>query len=184
MDWQSEWVRVESVRGARRSSNIFWAFLLVLGALGFFLAGFSSYLGRDVIPFLPSQQIVFIPQGIAMCFYGIAGLFLGSYLWCTILWDVGGGYNLFNKREGIVRISRWGFPGENRRICIQFYVRDIQAIRLGVREGIYPRSALCIRVRGHQDIPLIHTGEGLVLGEAEEKAAELARFLGVSIEGL
>nr|YP_007374810.1 photosystem I assembly protein ycf4 [Ophioglossum californicum]AGC26723.1 photosystem I assembly protein ycf4 [Ophioglossum californicum]QXF60096.1 photosystem I assembly protein Ycf4 [Ophioglossum vulgatum] len=184
MDWRSKWVRVESVKGARRSSNLFWAFLLVLGALGFILVGFSSYLERDLIPFLPSQQIVFIPQGIAMCFYGIAGLFLGSYLWCTILWDVGGGYNQFDKREGIVCIFRWGFPGENRRIFIQFPLRDIQAIRLETREGIYPRSALRVRIRGHQDIPLAHTGEDLVLGETEEKAAESARFLGVSIEGL
>lgn len=184
MDWQSEWVRVESVKGARRISNFCRAFVLVFGALGFILVGSSSYLGRDSIPFLPPQQIVFIPQGIVMCFYGIAGLFLGFYLWCAILWDVGSGYNQFDKREGIVRIFRRGFPGENRRIRIQFFTRDIQAIRLEIREGIFPRRVLYVKIRGQQDIPLTRIGEDLMLGEVEEKAAELARFLCVSIEGL
>nr|AJB98476.1 photosystem I assembly protein ycf4 [Helminthostachys zeylanica] len=184
MDWQSEWVRVESVGGARRISNFCWALILVLGALGFLLVGFSSYSGRDLVPFLPPQQIVFIPQGIVMCFYGIAGLFPGFYLWCAISWDVGSGYNQFDKREGIVRIFRWGFPGENRRIRIQFPTSDIQAIRLEIREGIPSRRVLRIKLRGQQDIPLTRTGEDLTLGEMEEKAAELARFLCVSIEGL
>nr|YP_005352963.1 photosystem I assembly protein ycf4 [Mankyua chejuensis]ADZ47995.1 photosystem I assembly protein ycf4 [Mankyua chejuensis]AJJ48625.1 photosystem I assembly protein Ycf4 [Mankyua chejuensis] len=184
MDWQSERVRVESVRGARRISNFCWAFILVFGALGFLLAGLSSYFGKNLIPFLSSQQIVFIPQGIAMCFYGIAGLFLGFYLWCVISWNVGSGYNQFDEQEGIVRIFRWGFPGENRRIWIQFPMRDIQAIRLEIKEGIFPRRVLHIRMRDQKDIPLTCIGEGLTLGEVEEKVAELARFLDVSVEGL
>jgi hypothetical protein len=51
-----------------------------------------------------------------MCFYGIAGLFISSYLWCTILFDVGSGYNKFDKIKGIVCLFRWGFPKKNRRI--------------------------------------------------------------------
>ena len=119
-----------------------------------------------------------------MCFYGIAGLFLSFYLWCTILWNVGSGYNKSDKKEKVVSLFRWGFPGENRRIYINFFMKDIQGIRMEVQEGIYPRRILYMKIKGQQDIPLTRFGEKLTLGEIEEKAAELARFLRVSIEGL
>nr|NP_569640.1 photosystem I assembly protein Ycf4 [Psilotum nudum]Q8WI09.1 RecName: Full=Photosystem I assembly protein Ycf4 [Psilotum nudum]AGC26804.1 photosystem I assembly protein Ycf4 [Psilotum nudum]BAB84227.1 ycf4 protein [Psilotum nudum] len=184
MKRQSEWIRVESIRGARRISNFFWAFILILGALGFLLVGSSSYLGRDLIPLLPSQQIVFIPQGIVMCFYGIAGISIGFYLGFAISWDIGNGYNLFDKQRGIVRIFRWGFPGENRRICIQFFMKDIQAIGLEIREGFYSRRIIYMRMKGQQKIFLTHISENSTLKEMEEKAANLARFMCVSIEGI
>ncbi|MDF3686124.1 photosystem I assembly protein Ycf4, partial [Enterobacter hormaechei] len=75
-------------------------------------------------------QILFVPQGIVMCFYGIAGLFISSYLWCTILCNVGSGYNKFDEKEGVVCLFRWGFPGRNRRIFLRFLMEDIQAIDL------------------------------------------------------
>uniref|UniRef100_A0A0E0LJL6 Cytochrome f n=1 Tax=Oryza punctata TaxID=4537 RepID=A0A0E0LJL6_ORYPU len=37
-----------------------------------------------------------------MSFYGIAGLFISAYLWCTILWNVGSGYDRFDRKEGVV----------------------------------------------------------------------------------
>uniref|UniRef100_A0A8R7NXC9 Photosystem I assembly protein Ycf4 n=1 Tax=Triticum urartu TaxID=4572 RepID=A0A8R7NXC9_TRIUA len=55
-----------------------------------------------------------------MSFYGIAGLFISSYLWCTILWNVGSGYDRFDRKEGIVCIFRWGFPGIKRRVFLRF----------------------------------------------------------------
>nr|YP_009987986.1 photosystem I assembly protein Ycf4 [Phlegmariurus phlegmaria]QNL17796.1 photosystem I assembly protein Ycf4 [Phlegmariurus phlegmaria] len=183
MNWQSKWLRVEPIMGSRRISNFCWACIISLGALGFLLVGISSYLGKDLIPVLSSRQIVFVPQGIVMCFYGIAGLFLSFYLWCTILWNVGSGYNIFDKREGIICLFRWGFPGENRRICIQFSMKDIQAIRVEVREAISPRRVLHMKIKGQQDVPLSRISENLTLREMEEKAAELARFLHVSMEG-
>ena len=33
-----------------------------------------------------------------MSFYGVAGLTLALYLWLTIAWDIGAGYNEFNKQ--------------------------------------------------------------------------------------
>jgi hypothetical protein len=184
MNRESEWLWIEPIIGSRRISNFCWAFILLLGALGFSSVGISSYFGKDLIPFLSSQQILFVPQGVVMCFYGIAGLFLSSYLWFTILWNVGNGYNKFDKKKKIVSLFRWGFPGENRRICINFSIKDIQGIRMEVQDGIYPRRILYMKIKGQQDIPLTHIGENLTLREIEEKAAELARFLRVSIEGL
>jgi len=40
-----------------------------------------------------------------MSFYGIAGLFISSYLWCKISWNVGSGYDRFDIKEGIVCVG-------------------------------------------------------------------------------
>nr|YP_010180550.1 Ycf4 [Maerua crassifolia]YP_010180638.1 Ycf4 [Maerua oblongifolia]QVD39969.1 Ycf4 [Maerua crassifolia]QVD40057.1 Ycf4 [Maerua oblongifolia] len=182
MSWRSESIWIEFITGSRKTSNLCWAFILFLGSLGFLLVGTSSYLGRNLISLFPSQQIIFFPQGIVMSFYGIAGLFISCYLWCTILWNVGSGYDLFDRKEGIVRIFRWGFPGKSRRIFLRFLMKDIQSIRIEVQEGIYARRILYIEIRGQGAIPLIRTDENLTTREIEQKAAELAYFLRVPIE--
>lgn len=41
-----------------------------------------------------------------------------------------------------------------------------------------------IKIKGQQDIPLNRIAENITLREMEDKAADLARFLKVSIEGL
>nr|YP_010702082.1 photosystem I assembly protein Ycf4 [Asplenium incisum]WCL38367.1 photosystem I assembly protein Ycf4 [Asplenium incisum] len=183
MNCRSKRIRVDIIKGSRTFANLCWACILPCGATGFLLVGLSSYVGKDLIPGLSSEHIVFIPQGVVMCFYGIAGLFLGLYLWCTAFWNVGGGYNLFDKREGFSSIFRWGFPGKSRRIHIRLGLKDVEAVGLESREGFYPRQILYLKVRGRQNIPLTRIGEGLTLGDMEEKAAEPARFLRVSIEG-
>nr|YP_009681060.1 photosystem I assembly protein Ycf4 [Arisaema ringens]YP_009947469.1 photosystem I assembly protein Ycf4 [Arisaema erubescens]YP_010417304.1 photosystem I assembly protein Ycf4 [Arisaema decipiens]YP_010459229.1 photosystem I assembly protein Ycf4 [Arisaema flavum]YP_011003863.1 photosystem I assembly protein Ycf4 [Arisaema amurense]QHN54285.1 photosystem I assembly protein Ycf4 [Arisaema franchetianum]QYK91666.1 photosystem I assembly protein Ycf4 [Arisaema bockii]QDG00932.1 photosystem len=184
MNWRSEHIWIELITGSRKTSNFFWACILFLGSLGFLIVGTSSYLGRDLIsvfPF-PYQQISFFPQGIVMSFYGIAGLFISSYLWCTILWNVGSGYDRFDRKEGIVCIFRWGFPGKNRRIFLRFLMSEIQSIRMEVKEGLYTRRVLYMEVRGQGTIPLTRTDENLIPREIEQKAAELAYFLRVPIE--
>nr|YP_010420708.1 photosystem I assembly protein Ycf4 [Urera glabra]USG54427.1 photosystem I assembly protein Ycf4 [Urera glabra] len=182
MTWRSDRIWIEFIAGSRKPSNFFWAFILFLGSLGFLLVGTSSYLGRYFLPLFPSQQIVFFPQGIVMSFYGIAGLFISSYLWCTIAWNVGSGYDRFDIKEEIVCIFRWGFPGKNRRILLRFLMKDIQSIRMEVKEGIFSRPILYIEIRGQGSIPLTRIDENLTLREIEQKAAELAYFLRVPIE--
>nr|YP_009371065.1 Ycf4 [Vernicia fordii]ARQ82041.1 Ycf4 [Vernicia fordii] len=182
MSWRSERIWIELIAGSRKTSNFCWAFILFLGSVGFLLVGISSYLGRNLISLFPSQQIIFFPQGIVMSFYGIAGLFISSYLWCTILWNVGSGYDRFDRKEGIVRIFRWGFPGKNRRILLRFLMKDIQSIRIEVKESIYARRVLYMEIRGRGSIPLTRTDENLTPREIEQKVAELAYFLRVPIE--
>nr|WCD66975.1 Ycf4 [Impatiens morsei] len=182
MNWRSEHLWIELIVGAQKISNFCWAFIVFLGSLGFLLTGTSSYLGRNFISFFPSQQIMFFPQGLIMCFYGIAGLFISSYLWCTISWNVGSGYDRFNRKEGIVSIFRWGFPGKNRRIFLRFLIKDIQSVRVEIKEGIYARRVLYMEIRGQGAIPLTRTDNNLTPREIEEKAAELAYFLRVPIE--
>nr|YP_010941237.1 photosystem I assembly protein Ycf4 [Fallopia dumetorum]WLS50838.1 photosystem I assembly protein Ycf4 [Fallopia dumetorum] len=182
MNWRSERIWIELIKGSRKTSNFCWAFILFLGSLGFLLVGTSSYLGRNLISLFPSQQIQFFPQGIVMSFYGIAGLFISCYLWCTISWNVGSGYDLFDKKEGIVCIFRWGFPGKSRRISLRFLINDIQSIRIELKEGISPRRVLYLEIRGQGAVPLTRTDENLTPREMEQKAAELAYFLRVPIE--
>nr|YP_009922321.1 photosystem I assembly protein Ycf4 [Garcinia oblongifolia]QNA48178.1 photosystem I assembly protein Ycf4 [Garcinia oblongifolia] len=182
MSWRSEHIWIELIAGSRKTSNICWAFILFLGSVGFCLVGLSSYLGRNLISLFPSQQIFFFPQGIVMSFYGIAGLFISSYLWCTISWNVGSGYDRFDRKEGIVCIFRWGFPGKSRRILLRFLMKDIQSIRIEAKEGIYARRVLYMEIRGRGAIPLTRTNENLTPREIEQKAAELAYFLHVPIE--
>nr|WRY72257.1 hypothetical protein [Sclerocactus unguispinus] len=183
MNWRSERIWIELIRGSRKISNFCWAFILFLGSLGFLLVGISSYLGRNLISLFPPQQnFFFFPQGIVMSFYGIAGLFISSYLWCTISWNVGSGYDRFDRKEGRVCIFRWGFPGKNRRIFLRFLIKDIQSIRIELKEGLYTRRVLYLQIRGQGAIPLTRTDEKLTPREIEQKAAELAYFLRVPIE--
>nr|YP_009992625.1 photosystem I assembly protein Ycf4 [Oenothera curtiflora]YP_010173931.1 photosystem I assembly protein Ycf4 [Oenothera lindheimeri]YP_010931514.1 photosystem I assembly protein Ycf4 [Oenothera speciosa]QNO33286.1 photosystem I assembly protein Ycf4 [Oenothera curtiflora]QSJ54596.1 photosystem I assembly protein Ycf4 [Oenothera lindheimeri]WKN51306.1 photosystem I assembly protein Ycf4 [Oenothera speciosa] len=182
MIWRSEHIWIELIVGSRKISNFCWAFILFLGSLGFVLVGTSSYLGKNLISLVSSQQIHFFPQGIVMSFYGIAGLFISSYLWCTISWNVGSGYDRFDRKEGIVCIFRWGFPGKNRRIFLRFRMKDIQSIRIEVKEGIYARRVLYMEIKGQGAIPLTRSDDNLTPREIEQKAAELAYFLRVPIE--
>jgi hypothetical protein len=183
MNIQSESIWVESVIGSRKISNIVWALLLLIGATGFLLTSISSYLNQEIIPLFP-DTIVFAPQGLIMCFYGIAGLFLSAYLWCIIFWNVGSGYNELDREKGIISIFRWGFPGKNRRIRIRCLLADIQAVHLVINEGLKTHSIISFRLKDQQYIPLIQIQESSTLQEIEERAAKLAHFLSVPIEGI
>ena len=119
-----------------------------------------------------------------MCFYGGAGLLLSSYLWLIILWDVGGGYNSFDKATGEARVFRWGFPGKNRQIDLTYPLENILAVKVDIKEGINPKRALYLRVKGKGNIPLTRVGQPLSLANLENQGAELARFLQVPLEGL
>lgn len=179
-----EEVLKRAVLGSRRFSNYWWATVLTLGGIGFLLAGLSSYLKINLLPFADPTQLIFIPQGIVMGFYGTAALALAIYLWLIISWDVGGGYNEFNKVSGKARIVRSGFPGKNRHIEIEHPLDEVQAVRVDIKEGLNPKRALYLRVKGRFDIPLTRVGQPIALSELENQGAELARFLQVPLEGL
>jgi hypothetical protein len=171
----------QNVLGSRRFSNYWWATIVTLGASGFLLAGISSYLKVNLLIVSDPTQLVFVPQGLVMGLYGSAGLLLATYLWLVILLDVGGGYNEFNQETGIFR---WGFPGKNRRIEIDSRIEDVQSVRIAVKEGLNPLRTLYLRIKGRRDIPLTRVGQPVSLTELETEGAKLARFLGVSLEGL
>lgn len=174
----------QTIVGSRRFSNYFWAIVILAGGTGFLLSSISSYLKVNLLPFSDPTQLIFIPQGVAMGFYGIAGVLLSLYLWLLLLWDVGGGYNEFNRETGDVRVFRWGFPGKNRKIEVVHKLDEVQSIRVDIKEGLNPKRALYLRIRGKGEVPLTRVGQPIALSELENQGAELARFLNVPLEGL
>lgn len=172
------------ILGSRRWSNYWWAVVTTIGGVGFFLAGISSYTGINFLPFADPTQLIFIPQGLVMCFYGSVAMLLSTYLWLICAWNVGGGYNQFDKLAQEAQIFRWGFPGKNREIDLKYPLDSITAIRVDIREGLNPRRALYLKVKGKGDIPLTRVGQPMSLAAVENQGAELARFLQVPLEGL
>nr|AYQ94589.1 hypothetical chloroplast RF4 [Chlorosarcina stigmatica] len=187
-------IRRYIIVGERRFSNYWWAFTVLLGALGFLSTGISSYLGFNIFSFFSfaamdggdtiSQPISFFPQGLLMSFYGTLGFLLSLYWWVLIYWNVGGGFNEFNKKDGFIRIFRWGYPGKNRRIDLSYPLKDLEAIRVEFKQGLDSQRTIYVRLKGKREIPLTGVGQPLTLKEIEKQASELANFLQVSLEGL
>jgi hypothetical protein len=174
----------QEILGARRFSNYFWATITTMGGVGFLLAGLSSYFGKNFLLVSDPSSLQFIPQGIALSFYGVAGSLLATYIWLTIFWNIGGGYNEFNRKDNQVVIFRWGFPGENRRIEFTCPLEEVQAIKAEIKEGLNPKRALYLCTKKRRNIPLTRVGEPIAVSELENQGAELARFLTVPLEGL
>lgn len=174
--------RYDLILGSRRFSNYAWAVLSLIGGLGFLLAGLSSYLGVELLPFANTNEIVFIPQGIVMTFYGSIGSLLSLFLTIIIVSDVGGGYNSYNLVTDEITIFRIGFPGLQGEIFLKYFLRDIKSVRLSITEGVNPKREIYLVTKDKKQIPLTRVGEPLLLSEIEEEAVDLANFLRVSLE--
>lgn len=181
---QSDRILKQTIVGSRRFSNYFWGVISAIGGIGFLLAGLSSYFHRNFLLVSDTSSLVFLPQGIALTFYGVAGSLVFLYQVFVIVFDVGAGYNEFNKEAETATIFRWGFPGKNRQIKIDYKLSQIQAIRAEIREGIGAKRALYLKIQGGRDIPITRVGEPLSLSDLENQGAALARFLEVPLEGL
>ena len=116
----------EEIVGARNISTIFTMLVLFFAGLGFFLAGLSSYFDVNLLLISDTSEITFIPQGIALLFYGTGALGISIYVLLTLFWNVGSGYNEFSKLDNIVRIVRLGFPGKNRTIFLSYEFQNIK----------------------------------------------------------
>ena len=174
-------LKEQPVLGSRRFSNYVVGSMVSIGGLGFALASISSYLGRDFLPLGHPASLIFIPQGIIMGAYGLAAILLAIYLWALIAVDFGSGVNRFDKNSGLLFISRKGLFKE---INLEIPLKDIKAVKLEARDGINPRRRIALRVQDRKDIPLSGIGQPRPLIELEQESAELARFLGVNLEGL
>lgn len=174
----------QNVLGSRRLSNLLWAVIVTIGGVGFLLAGLSSYLQTNLLIVSDTSQLQFIPQGVALTFYGVAGSLLATYLWLLLVWDVGGGYNNFDKEANKATIFRQGYPGKNRQVELEIPLEEIQSVRAEIREGLSPKRALYLRSKKRRDVPLTRVGEPIALSTLENQGAELARFLEVPLEGL
>lgn len=222
---KSNSIRRYIIVGERRLSNYWWASVIFLGACGFLYTGISAYLGQSLFNFAATQffsagseansigsyaenqasfDIPFFPQGLLMSFYGSLGLLLSFYWVLLIFWNVGGGFNEFNKKDGFIRIFRWGYPGKNRKIDLIYSLKDVEAIRVDIKQGFDPQRTIYLRLNTRnstdnkgsgsakanknlnvkREIPLTGISQPLTLKEIEKQASELANFLQVSLEGL
>lgn len=173
-------IRRYKIIGARRFSNYWWASIILLGSIAFLITGISSYFKFKFFIF-GSDIIHFFPQGLVMSFYGLIGFWFSIYLWMTIVWSVGSGFNEFDNFQKTVRIFRWGFPGKNRRINLRYRFDQIEAIRIEIKQGLNPKRNLYLQIRGKREIPLTRIGQPLTYEQIEQQAAELAKFLNVSL---
>ncbi|MCP9791103.1 photosystem I assembly protein Ycf4 [Vulcanococcus limneticus Candia 3F8] len=171
----------QEVLGSRRLSNVLVAAVVSAGGAGFLLTSLSSYLGRDLLPIGHPAALVWVPQGLVMGLYGLAAALLATYLWAVIGIDVGAGSNRFDKAAGRLLVTRRGF---RQLIQVETPLKDIQAVKVEVRDGLNPRRRLALRVQGRRDLPLTRVGEPIPLVDLEREGAELARFLGVPLEGV
>lgn len=181
---QTELIKRDIIVGSKRISNYFWFILLMVGGLSFLLAGFSSYLKVNFLPFANPSELVFVPQGIVMTFYGVVAISFSIYIGLTIVWDVGGGYNEFNKKDNLVRIARNGFPGKNRQILLVYSMKNIKSIQLRIQDGFNPKRVIYLNTKDQRQIPLSQVEQPRSLLDLETKASELAAFLDVNLEGI
>ena len=130
--------------GSRRLSNIFWAFAVSLGGFGFFLTGLSSFFETNLLFFSDSSEISFIPQGIVLLFYGTVGSILGIFIMLTLWWDVGSGYNEYNRDLQKVKLYRKGFPGKNKELTFVFSFNEIKSIKMRIKDGLNPKRQLLL----------------------------------------
>ena len=177
-------IRQDTIVGSRRFSNYFWSFFLFLGGIGFLLAGISSYLKVNLLPFANPTELVFIPQGLVMMFYGTLSFGMSIYIITTVWLDVGGGYNEYNRVENLVKIVRKGFPGKNREILLTYPLSNIRAIGIKITEGLNPTRSIYLCLKDERNIPLTPVQEPTAISNLEEEAADLAKFLDLTLENL
>ena len=177
-------IRQDTIVGSRRFSNYFWSFFLLCGGIGFLLAGISSYFKINLLPFTNSMELVFIPQGLVMMFYGSLSFGVSIYIITTVLLDIGSGYNEYNKIEKLVKIVRKGFPGKNREILLTYPLSNIRAIGIKITEGLNPTRSIYLCLKDERKIPLTPVQEPIPISNLEEEAASLAKFLDLTLENL
>lgn len=174
----------ESIQGARTFGNLITFFILAIAGNCFSLAGISSYLGKNLLPFTDTSEILFLPQGITMLFYGTGALGIGVYLLITMVWNIGSGYNEFSKVDKIVRIIRLGFPGKNQRIFLSYEFQTIERLKYTLKQGINPRCNILLILKDKREIPLFPAQSFLEPVSLEKKAVRWAKFLNVPLTSI
>ena len=177
-------IRQDKIVGSRRFSNYFWTFVLFVGGVSFLLAGLSSYLKINLLPFTNTSELVFIPQGVVMMFYGTLSLSISIYTFLTVLWDIGSGYNEYNKVENLVKIIRKGFPGKNREVLLTYPLNSVRAIGIKISEGLNPKRSIYLCLKDERKIPLTPVEQPNTISNLEDQAADLAKFLDLKLENL
>ena len=163
----------QKIKGSRKVSNYLVASMLSIGGVGFLLASFSSYFGRDFLPLGNPSTLIFVPQGLVMGLYGVAAFLLAIYFWRLINIDYGSGVNRFDKNKGVLSLSRRGLF---KNIEIEIPIDEIKAVKLEVREGFNPLRRVSLRIKGRKDLPISRVGSPKPLLDLENEGLKLRDF--------
>ena len=174
----------ENIVGARNLNSILIMIILLAAGTGFFLAGLSSYFNVNLLKITDTSTITFIPQGIAMLFYGTGAIGIAIYLILTITWNIGSGYNEFSKFDETIRIVRLGFPGKNRTVFLSYEFKNIKNLKFLIKQGLNPRCNILLVLKDRREIPLFPAQFLLNPSETEKKAINLSNFLEIPLESL
>ena len=174
----------ENIIGARNANSLIIMLILFFAGLGFFLAGLSSYLQKNLLVITDVSEIKFIPQGIVMLFYGTGAIGLATYLLLTIIWNIGSGYNEFDINQSIIRVVRLGFPGKNRKVFLSYEFKNVKNLKFLIKQGLNPRYNILLVLRDKREIPLFPAQFLLNPTDTEKKAIKLSKILNVPLESL
>jgi hypothetical protein len=177
-----ETTRYDLILGSRRLSNYFWVIISLIGGASFFTVGICSYFKVNLEPFINTQFITFLPQGILMTFYGFIGILFSMFLLLSVLFDIGGGYNKYDLSKRKIEMFRLGFPFVLRELLLTYDFKDIKSIKLVIKEGLNPKREIYLRTKDQKEIPLTRVGEPLLLSQIEEEAIDLSLFLNIPLE--
>jgi hypothetical protein len=109
---------------------------------------------------------------------------ISVYIVATVLLDIGGGYNEYNRIENLVKIVRKGFPGKNREILLTYPLTNVKSIGIKITEGLNPTRSLYLCLKDERNIPLTPVQEPTSISNLEEDASSLAKFLNLKLENL
>ena len=169
-------------KGSRKLTNILWAAIVTLGGFGFLLTGVLSFLKSNFFFLGYVKQLLFVPQGFVLTFYGTVGTSLGIFIWLTVWWNFGSGYNQFNKNTSRVTIYRKGFLGLVNNGLLELKFREIKSIKMHVQNGLNPKRQLLLFLHDGREIPLLSDVEMMPLSSLEESALNLTYYLDVPLE--
>jgi hypothetical protein len=177
--FQSKEIWIDHIPGSRNGTIFLFSFLnfslTIEGISRFFNELYYDRLVLDwrvsVVHILTTRKYLFL---IIIAIVNILISIGSSFLF---YWNRGGGSNFFDKKKGVVYITRYGIPGEGRFRVWKIKIKEISCLILVVDT--------C-----WGDVLYLKTSEGFMLEltpingncySLSEKAVELSRFLSVPL---
>jgi hypothetical protein len=171
---------LQPYQGTRQLDNALWSILITTAGIGFFLSGLSSFFHVNFLS-LNKSTITFLPQGIIMMFYGIAGILLGLFLGLIVFWNIGNGYNKYCKDSKRIILYRRKFPGLvlKNALIISIPFSQLKSIKIKIKRRDKLGGSLFVCLLDKRQIPLIYEDE---IEKCQRIANLLSNLAKVSIE--
>jgi len=178
---------LENIQGMNRSANWFWMIMLFSFGTGFFLIGLSS--GFSDSYQINDQNIMFIPQGIAMMFYGTIAILLSVVIFLSILWNIGSGKNSYDLESKIIRLTRNNLPEfkiffqlNYPKNFVVYNFSQIEYLELKTITGLNPENICYIVLKDKRKIPLHLSNPITNLKFSESRAIFLSQIFEVDLK--